>query len=479
MNNTNVKPKRKTTRRTRKPRTAKRISSYLLPGTLQVAPKPERITSMEERKSLQRNLDIPFAGVDQAYARQCLFPDTDDEPLDVPDDKCVICSTYRDVTTLDILPDTDGNWMCVVRPSLVGFAAITAGSTYTDAVSRYYAYMYLPNPQSGITKFATPGPVLNSSGDHIMYPITGPLGNYINLPISSGNTVGVTLAAYDNIPYRYNGTFQIVDALTGSGVSAITGYDISTSGTYSINITTTAPNGIALSFQPATTVQSPMSIYLNLQTSSVMPNTYNHCIIQRNKSFANTVNSFRVPSQSLWVQYQGSDLNNQGNTANARVPHNFTPNVEDPNSWYSSIASLPYYAFETRAPYGAYNWALGDDIAYYEFRSPYDLALDQPFLCAAGSMSTAAGNKMRARIVTIYSVISRDTSRTYKPSPVSIRFPLVRGWLAQQVAAMDNTNHKETVRKALGRLKKILTSPEFNVLARAAITAASTAASAI
>lgn len=462
----------------RKPKSAKRNPSkrfYQVPAInqseLTVAPAPTRVTTRKERRASTLNLKTPFKGIDELYAKQCMFPDSDIEPMDVPDDRCVMASTYRDVTTLDVLPDPNGDWMTIIRPSLVGFAAVTAGDSYTDPAGFYFQHFTTATGTATVDHFASPGPLINSTADHVMYPIAGPITPYVPMPYNINNTVTITLAAKSNIPYRYEGVIQLVNATTGTAVAAPVTYAVGTDGSYTAVLTSAAPTGIAIVVTPKYTVYTGLDIFTRIQTTNAIPNTYSHCLIHKNKSLSSAVQAYRVPSQSAWIQYQGSDLNNQGNIATARLPAAFIPSVSDNNSWYASMASLPFYAFETRAQFGGYAWALGDDISYYQFTQPTDLALDQPYIASAGSISTAPGTKMRLRITTIYTVISRDTSKTYKLSPVSLRFPLVRAWLAAQPGAMDNAKHVETVRKALSKLHRLLSSPEFASLARAAITA--------
>lgn len=170
----------------------------------------------------------------------------------------------------------------------------------------------------------------------------------------------------------------------------------------------------------------------------------------------------RTTALSVLCTYMGSDLENGGQIAAARLSMAYSPLRAPNGDVYSNLASIPFYNDNFPLKDGIYVWWLPDSVQEY-FYTPYRKArsddLEQNSVLQVAMMRDNSNQAVRLEIVQNLEVLTRSRLYASKSGPINPAFHTVIGAVKVVPAVTINRRHKGILGKAFGAAKGWISKP--------------------
>jgi len=166
----------------------------------------------------------------------------------------------------------------------------------------------------------------------------------------------------------------------------------------------------------------------------------------------------RCTALSLLYTYQGSDLDNGGQIAAARLPPRLNPMLEEAD-FYGALAELPTYNGDYPLKLGAYVWWMPEssrefDYGLYSHTTP---KIPKSTIWVAGNHNVKT--VCRARIVAHFETLTRSQQYTTKVSDSNPLLPDLLSMAKTLPAVSENPEHKGFFSKLWGKVKSTVSNP--------------------
>lgn len=431
----------------------------------------------------------------QSLVDQVIDPDSTGEAVRWPL-TYGLSAVYKSINTIDARFDQYGQSAVVVYPRLANSILTTAGLDYSQALTvsgtpagNYLSQRLVLNtmmsvyPITDIWYFADSQCVLprsNGTG-RFLYPIgwnsadATPLVNFQFPNISSGDAGALTLTTrwYDASGVELHNSVASVPAngLVSQTLNPVAATNITFWMSFEVSITT------SVGYQGLVTAQfretGPAPLF-----EVTLFNQANHFIVQ-DLNGANTITSsseeYFVSAQSLLCTYTGSDLQNGGLIATARIPGDtvlgqktdvVSTSIPQGNPYYDWIASLATNRYDGPIKDGSYAFYLGQSEDSYFYRPVEDsFTQDSNYLVAAfNTTDPGAQNLLRIKVISHVQFTSNNNIYSQSPSPYMRDVKLMQHVLSLIPAAYCNPLHKAQIKEHLkkigSRVGRILTNPD-------------------
>lgn len=435
----------------------------------------------------------------QSLINQVLDPDSVSEAVRWPM-SYGLSSVYKSINTVDAQFDVNGQSCVIVYPRLVNSIFATAGGSYTQTltVSGTPAGNYLKQSNFTLDETHPVAPITDIwyfNDDHACIP--RPQGQF-----------GVNRYLY---PFSWNSSdttpvinFQFSNVSSGdAGSMNFTTRWYDASGAQTHTVTTSVPaNGLVsqtLNPVPATNVNAYMSFdvtfvsgggYFGTVTAQLreigpnptfavtLPDVANHCLVydlNGAQVISQSAEMYFVSAQSLLCTFTGSDLNNGGLIATARVPADTVlgsksdqvPASITANPFYNWVASLSNNRYDGAIKDGSYSFYLGQDESDYFYKPVEDsFTQDTPYLISCfNSTDSTQANLLRIKVITHVQFTSNNNIYSAQISPLMRDSRMLQFLLSIVPSSYCNPLHKAEIAQYLKdagkRLARELKKPEL------------------
>jgi len=407
-----------------------------------------------------------------------------------------LSATYKSINTFDARFDDYGQSAVIVYPSIANAILTTAGQDYSfelptagaPPLNRMQQPISLSDhsPQTYLTDiwfFSDDHCVLpRNSGGAFLYPMNWN---------SADNTAKLVLL-FSNIPTSDSGSMEV----------QVTWYDITGAQTHTAILAVPGGGNLEFTLNPvaATNINSWLSIRVVLLQDGFydgqvtaflreggvapfmslnLPNVANHFIsnnLNGSNAIIDTADKGFVSAQSLLLTYIGSDLQNGGSLAIARVPANtvlgsktdiLSSNIPQSNPYYDWIASLSSNRYDGGIKDGGYTFYLGEDERDYFYRPvALNYGVSHPYIAAAFN-STDVGIQsglIRIKVITHVQFTTSNNIYSLDFSPHLMDSTMLQHICSMVHSSYCNPLHKEQIKEYLkklgGRISRIITNPD-------------------
>ena len=178
---------------------------------------------------------------------------------------------------------------------------------------------------------------------------------------------------------------------------------------------------------------------------------------------------FVVSAQSLLLTYEGSDLQNGGQLAIARLPAGSWVGLNSGivcNNWYDYISNLSRNSYNGGTKTGGYCFYLGQDDRSYFYRAISSLTFDEhPYMVAEWTSNGAPTQPVRIMVTTQVQYTTNNNIYDQQPSDyIGDEYCKLLHVLSCINAAYDNPGHRKKLTDALkkigGNALKVMKKPE-------------------
>lgn len=475
----------------KKQKTAKSFSSSSSGGTKGFYPRKEVKAAAPKFKRVYKESSPEL----QSLIDQVIDPDSASDAIRWPQ-TYGLSAVYKSINTIDARFDANGQSCVVVYPRLVNSVLVTAGESYGQPLvaAGNAAQNYLiqkvtldeTHPSTYVTDLwmfendhaVLPAPI--SVPGRMLYPFywlssdTTPVVNFQVTTLTTGDVSALKMTTrwYDatgtethNSVAYFNDDGLVTQALNPVVATQTTSY-------LSFEL---ALNGIPgydgiLTSQFREVGASPLF-------TIVLSDVANHFIVHDlngASTICNSAEMYFVLAQSLLCTYTGSDLNNGGLIATARVPGDTVlgeksdQGASSPqgNPYYNWVASLSNNRYDGPVKQGSYSFYLGQDEQDYFYRRVEDsISQDAPYLVSAFSTTDTGGvNLLRIKVITWVQFTTNNNIYSLQPSPYMRDVSMLHHVLSFVPSSYCNPLHKSAVKahlKKIGqRIGQVVTNPD-------------------
>jgi hypothetical protein len=172
----------------------------------------------------------------------------------------------------------------------------------------------------------------------------------------------------------------------------------------------------------------------------------------------NLTSQERCTALSALYTYQGSDLDNGGQIAAARLPPLLSPTLAE-NSPYSFLAELPTYSGDYPLKSGAYVWWMPESSREFDYipygKAQHTIPRTSLWLAANHSVKTVC----RVRITAHFETLTRSQQYTTAVSDSNPLLPDLLSLAKTMPAVSENPEHKNMFSKIWGKVKQVVSDP--------------------
>jgi len=386
-----------------------------------------------------------------------------------------VSATYTAHNILQSNYDSNGRSCVVVNPNLTDAIFATAGTTFAQnlvpvgSANNPYSSQIFNLPEDTTAAYSSPI-FFQSSNVSLPFPNsqTGRLLYAINANMAGSNTAVIgfqatdvsTAARLSVTVIRYDGTFNTISSgtttLSASGAGSITLFP------------TPAADGAEYIAIEVKSLGIPYIGSLNLYFADSagtffigLGNQAQHCYtysVSGASDIENSAERFIMIAQSVKLTYQGSDLQNGGQMAAARLPGDTIigekSGLATADNWYSYLANLSRNSYNGPVKDGAYVFYLPDDQRGYFYRPVNTLTFDGlSYMCAEWTSEGSPTQTVRIMVTSVVQFTSNNNVFDTKPSPyLGCEWEHLLHILSCVNAAYDNPGHRAKLTAALKKI---------------------------
>jgi hypothetical protein len=184
---------------------------------------------------------------------------------------------------------------------------------------------------------------------------------------------------------------------------------------------------------------------LNLHQNRFIPIDFKDALV-----YAQSIDQYRLVSMAMWVQYNGSDLQNGGQIAGIMYEGGNAPS-ENGLYEYTAVAATPG-SYQQALKLGQYSiWEPSNENDMLFRKLNPQSRWTHPYIVSTGIVATSTQtNSLRARCNFNFEIVSTAQFYDYEPSPV--RPELIEDATRRLVGvptSMENPSHWETIQKII------------------------------
>lgn len=393
-----------------------------------------------------------------------------------------VSAVYQAENVLQAQYDALGRSMVAVSPTLGDSILATAGSEYkqtlesqtTNSVNPYSVQSF-QIPEAGSEWWTEP---IRFHDEHVAMPFPHSSTGQMLFPVGCSILTGTTaimvfqgpqtgVAAQFSVSVNwYDASFNLL--LNQPSIATFAGLANFTTFTAAL-FPGALPVYMSVLVSANSTGQSAfsgeigMSWYDNSAAKAVMSlaNQAQHCISYSVNNASTIVQSgeqYLVSAQSCLLTYEGSDLNNAGALAIARIPGDapvgFKSGAATVTNWYQFIASLQRNKYEGATKHGGYCFYLGEDERSYFYRPVEDQGFGPyPYIAAEWTTDPTSPQVVRIKVSTVIQFTTNSNIYDQKPSCwLGQDYQMILYILSHINAAYDNPGHRAKLTAALKKV---------------------------
>jgi hypothetical protein len=170
----------------------------------------------------------------------------------------------------------------------------------------------------------------------------------------------------------------------------------------------------------------------------------------------------RQSALSGLITYVGSDLQNGGQIAGARLGMGLSPLAAPGGDVFNYLASLPFYSDDFPLKNGVYAWWLPDSIQehfYKPYRQPRVDLLETDSILHFAMTRDNPNQDVRLKSIHAVEVITRSRLYSSKPGPTNPSYELMISAAKHVPAVTINSWHTGILGRAWGAIKKWVSHP--------------------
>lgn len=402
-----------------------------------------------------------------------------------------VSAIYQAENVLQSQYDANGRSMVAVSPTLGDTILATAGSQYTQTLASQTTNSVNPNsvqsfqiPEGGSNTAQWWTEPIRFHDEHLALPFPHAATGQMLYPIGAsqlstgvGTCIMIFQGPQTGVAAQFNVSVNWYDsafALLLNQTSTATFAGLANFASLSAALFTgNLPVYMSISIRSNSTGQSAfsgkigLSWYDNVSGGGLVPaimaiaNQAQHCISYSVNNAATILDSgeqYMVSAQSCLLTYEGSDLNNAGALAIARIPGDspvgYKGGVATLTSWYQFIASLQRNKYEGATKHGGYAFYLGEDARSYFYRPVEDQGFGPyPYIAAEWTTDSTSPQVVRIKVSTIVQFTTNSNIYDQKPSCyLGTDYDMILYIMSNINAAYDNPGHRAKLTAALKKV---------------------------
>lgn len=407
-----------------------------------------------------------------------------------------LSAVYKSINTFDARFDQYGQSAVVVYPSISNAILTTAGQDFS--------FELVPSGAPPLNRLQQPLSLSDQNptayltdlwffpDDHCLLPRNSGGAYLYPLNWNSADNTSKLVFHFGDIPASDAGSMQV----------QVTWYDIAGAQTHTAILAVPGGGDLEFTLNPvaATNINFWLSARIVLLQDGFydgqvtvyvredgvapfmtlnLPDVANHFIsnnLNGSNAIIDTADKAFVSAQSLLLTYIGSDLQNGGSLAIARVPADtvlgskndiVTTNLPQSNPYYDWIASLSSNRYDGSIKEGGYTFYLGEDERDY-FYTPAGLSygISHPYIAAAFNTTDIGSQSglIRIKVITHVQFTTSNNIYSLDYSPHLVDSTMLQHICSMVHSSYCNPLHKEQIKEYLkkvgSRIGRMLTNPD-------------------
>lgn len=405
-----------------------------------------------------------------------------------------VSAVYQAENVLQAQYDANARSMVAVSPTLGDTILATAGSVYSQTLSAQttnavnpYSVQSFQIPEGGSEWWTDPIrfhdehvalPFPHATSGDMLYPIgCSTLTGTAAIMVFQGPQIGVAAQFAVSVNWYDSGFNLLLNQTSTSTFAGLANYTTFTAALFPGNL----PVYMSILISANSTGQAAfkgeigLSWYDNSAVKAVMSlaNDAQHCLsysVNNASTIIQAGEQYIVTAQSCLLTYEGSDLNNAGALAIARIPGDspvgYKSGPATVTNWYQFIASLQRNKYEGATKHGGYAFYLGEDERSYFYRPVEEQGFGPyPYIAAEWTSDTTTPQVVRIKVSTIVQFTTNSNIFDQKPSCfLGQDYQMILYILSNINAAYDNPGHRAKLTAALkkvgGKVVQLLKNPK-------------------